>query len=162
MQITPAVNYSPLCKPRENRPFGFPATGQRKQQLLACLLLIKPKAREPPGCMFLGLNAQTKTGTCALRLLLFPAQDEELGPQLCRLPAGSMPQLLPCSRGGTQGPSLLDSVCEPRSRRKHSAFRIAPQLQFVCLSGVNHWWIFWVASSSLQQRLTLAASAVKG
>lgn len=70
MQITPAVNYSPLCKPRENRPFGFPVTGQPKQQLLACLLLIKPKAQEPPRHRFPGLNLQRRMRTCALCVLL--------------------------------------------------------------------------------------------
>ena len=104
MQITPTVNYSPLCKPRENRPFGFPVTGQRKQQLLACLLLIKPKARELPGCTFLGLNVQMRMCTCALCVLLFPTQAEQIGTQFCQPLAGSVPQLLLCSRGGTQGP----------------------------------------------------------
>lgn len=79
MQITPAVNYSPLCKPRENRPFGFPVTGQRKT---AAACLSASDKTQGTGAAWVDVSG-IKYPDVYLCVLLFLRQDEQIGAQLC-------------------------------------------------------------------------------
>jgi len=136
VQITPAVNYSPLCKPRENRPFGFPATGQWKQRLLACLLLVQPKAREPPGHTFLGLTVPMRTCPCALCLSCFQPRTNSWVLSSASPRLGPRPSSCRAAVGGHRGHSCL-LVCANPACTEGTALRATVQdytPAAVCLS----------------------------
>lgn len=138
----PAVNYSPLCKPRENRPLGFPAT-DGKSRICLC---ISDKIWGTETAQMYVSGIKTPAGADEdVYLCCECAPVSHLGRAgLCSAPSGpaaSQPCLLMCV------PVILQDCATAA----------------VCLSiHVNHRWIFWVASSSLQQRLTLAAHAIAG